>query len=368
MNIDFPIKNLKTSFGELAVESKTPKINLMFQYNIDAEFWVINTTNTATITQSNGKVVAQTGATANTFSQLYSKDVLKYVPGMGGSISFTALFTTGVSGSEQTVGLGDQEDGFFFGFNGAAFGILRRRGGQKNIQEITITGVASGTGNITITLDGDDTIVAVTSGDSIQEVVDKIVAADFSGAGVGWNTYKVDNTTVKFIAMLSGASAGASSFADTDTTGVTASAFSDILSGASSTDTWVAQTAWNIDKMDGTGPSGQTLDVTKGNVYKIQYQWLGFGHIVFSIENSSNGILQEVHRIRYANLNTVSTINNPSLPVSSNSITEVPASSSTQSTGPETSAFLNNLIVAPLTLSTPKDKNVNSTVTLLITP
>lgn len=39
----------------------------------------------------------------------------------------------------------------------------------------------------------------------------------------------------------------------------------------------VAQSAWNVDPMDGTGPSGATLDVTKLNIYELAYQWLGAG-------------------------------------------------------------------------------------------
>ncbi len=314
MNIDFPSKNQKSSFGELSVEYKTPKVNQMFQYGISTKFWHLNSTAAASITQSDGKAVVQTGASADSFSQLVSKEVLKYVPGIGGVILFTAFFTTGVSGSEQVVGLGDQEDGFFFGFNGDTFGVLRRQGGQRDIHEITISAGASSTGNITITLNGSAVVVAVTSGDSISDVVTKIVAAGFPD--IGWNAFRVDNTAVQFISMDASTHAGAFTFADTDSTGVTASAFTEIVSGAVATDTWVAQTSWNIDKMDGSGFSKQTLDVTKGNVYKIQYQWLGFGAIVFSLENSDTGMLQEVHRITYANSNTIPSINNPTLPFS----------------------------------------------------
>lgn len=82
-----------------------------------------------------------------------------------------------------------------------------------------------------------------------------------------------------------------------------------------SSDNYVAQSSWNVDKMDGTGPSGQTLDPTKGNVYKIQYQWLGFGQIQFFIENSNAGTFQLVHKITYSNLNTTTTLLNPSLPL-----------------------------------------------------
>ena len=78
---------------------------------------------------------------------------------------------------------------------------------------------------------------------------------------------------------------------------------------------FVAQSSWNGDVMDGTGPSGMTLDPTKGNVYKIQYQWLGFGNIQFYIENPSTGAFQLVHTIRYANSSTATSLLNPAMQI-----------------------------------------------------
>lgn len=43
------------------------------------------------------------------------------------------------------------------------------------------------------------------------------------------------------------------------------------------TETAVPQAQWNVDKLDGTGPSGKTLDITKGNIYEARLQWLGVG-------------------------------------------------------------------------------------------
>jgi hypothetical protein len=43
------------------------------------------------------------------------------------------------------------------------------------------------------------------------------------------------------------------------------------------------------------------FDPTKGNVYQIRYQWLGYGAIRYYIENPYTGILQLVHTIQYAN-------------------------------------------------------------------
>jgi hypothetical protein len=62
-------------------------------------------------------------------------------------------------------------------------------------------------------------------------------------------------------------------------------------------DTLFAQASWNYDKMNGSGPSGVTLDITKGNIYEIEAQWLGVGTVHFFI----NGFL--VHT--FANQNTI---------------------------------------------------------------
>ena len=77
------------------------------------------------------------------------------------------------------------------------------------------------------------------------------------------------------------------------------------------------QTSWNEDTMDGSrneaNPSGQLLNPTKGNVYQIKLQYLGYGSIYFYVENSDNGELVNVHNIKYANTNTIPSLRQPSL-------------------------------------------------------
>jgi hypothetical protein len=92
-----------------------------------------------------------------------------------------------------------------------------------------------------------------------------------------------------------------------------------ILRRSNSVDTWTAQADWNGDVMDGSGsasnPSGRTLDPTQGNVYQIKFQWLGFGKMVYGIEDEITGDFIPVHSIRYANNNTVPSLYNPTFPV-----------------------------------------------------
>lgn len=44
-------------------------------------------------------------------------------------------------------------------------------------------------------------------------------------------------------------------------------------------DTLVPQASWNVDPMDGLGPSGVTLDITKAQILWMDFEWLGVGSV-----------------------------------------------------------------------------------------
>jgi hypothetical protein len=202
-------QNQRSAFDELLTADLTPKIQLEFPYNINTDIVTTTLVASGAVTQSNSKAVIASGAAINSSATLISKRVLKYDPGQGALVRFSAIFTTGVAGSQQEVGLGDSTDGFFFGYNGADFGVLRRQNG-------------------------------------------------------------VDN--------------------------------------------WIAQTSWNRDKADNKTVLPK-IDFTKGNVFQIRFQWLGFGLISFWIENPSTGQPVRIHNMEYANANTNPSVFNPTLPL-----------------------------------------------------
>ena len=76
----------------------------------------------------------------------------------------------------------------------------------------------------------------------------------------------------------------------------------------------ISQSNWNIDKLDGTGPSEYTLDPTRGNIYQVDYTWYGYGNIAFSIIGSVRGVQRPipVHTIRLGEFSGTS-ISNPTL-------------------------------------------------------
>ena len=66
----------------------------------------------------------------------------------------------------------------------------------------------------------------------------------------------------------------------------------------------VAQADWNIDPLDGTGPSGITLDFSKSQILFINFQWLGVGAVVLGFD--IDGELVPAHQFNHANrANTV---------------------------------------------------------------
>jgi len=75
----------------------------------------------------------------------------------------------------------------------------------------------------------------------------------------------------------------------------------------------VPQSAWNVDRMDGTGPSGLTLDWSKEQIFGISFQWLGVGSIWHFVEIA--GLAYVVHRFDHANIDTLVSFSKPNLPV-----------------------------------------------------
>ena len=67
-------------------------------------------------------------------------------------------------------------------------------------------------------------------------------------------------------------------------------------------DTKFVQSAWNIDKSDGTGASGFNLDLTRMQMFYMDYSWYGAGEIRFGFRNT-RGEIMYCHRIPNNNLN-----------------------------------------------------------------
>lgn len=79
-------------------------------------------------------------------------------------------------------------------------------------------------------------------------------------------------------------------------------------------ETKVTQANWNVDKLDGTGISGFNLDITKINVWWIDYQWLGAGRVRFGIFEPSGARLV-CHEFRNAGSSPLPYMRSGTLPL-----------------------------------------------------
>ena len=78
-------------------------------------------------------------------------------------------------------------------------------------------------------------------------------------------------------------------------------------------ETKVVQSAWNIDPMDGSGPSGIQLDITKAQILWMDVEWLGLGTVRLGFVIDGKFIL--CHQFNHANLITSTYITTASLPL-----------------------------------------------------
>lgn len=132
------------------------------------------------------------------------------------------------------------------------------------------------------------------------------VTGNFSGLQVGVTKrigYFDDDTQVE--------STGDGVFFEVDPTGIFA--VRRTSTSGTMTDNRVPQASWNVDRLDGTGPSGVTLDLTRFQVCVFDFGWLGAAVVRWGFV--LDGRLIIVHEEFPSNSLTVPFMRHPSLPV-----------------------------------------------------
>lgn len=86
-----------------------------------------------------------------------------------------------------------------------------------------------------------------------------------------------------------------------------------LVNGSPSTETIIPKSDWNIDKMDGNGPSGFTLDITKAQISWMDVEWLGVGTVRYGFV--IDGKFVHCHSFHHANRIASTYITTASLPL-----------------------------------------------------
>lgn len=289
-----------TGFGETSVAANEAFIQAAPVYDLVPANFRTFTNASGSAGAENRMFKVSTGTSQGGYGAVQSFRAINYKAGEAGMARFTALFEGNAAGSEQGAGLLALGDELSFGYSGTAFGIWHRRGGLAEVRTITITTPSSGSTDLTLTLNGTAYTIPLTSG-TVQhnawEITDWL--NDTANQGV-WRADQLDDTVI-IAAQSDGAKDGSYSFSHATAAG----SIVQNKAGVTKTSTHVAQDDWNGKAI--------SVDPTKGNVYQIQYQYLGFGDIKFFIEDRESGQFVLVHTIKYANSNTSPSVGNPSL-------------------------------------------------------
>jgi len=95
-------------------------------------------------------------------------------------------------------------------------------------------------------------------------------------------------------------------------------------------ETRIPQSSWNLDRMDGTGPSGYNLDLSKIQMFYIDYSWYGAGAARFGFKDQHGQVIY-CHRFIHNNQLTEAFLRSGNLPARYEVNTYVPETQLTSS-------------------------------------
>lgn len=195
-------------------------------------------------------------------------------------------------GAVNRLGLFDDQNGVFFEYNGQELSVVRRTSTYQLPGRYTATA-------------GSDQVVRTS---------------------VSFQTFSLGQLELGNFVVIRGSSYRVIAIADDNTFTI-----SPAYRGATSTmtqitktvDTRIPQSSWNLDKMDGTGTSGYNIDLTKMQMFYIDYTWYGAGAIRWGLRGT-DGNITYCHRISNNNTNTEAYMRSGNLPARYESRIEPP--------------------------------------------
>ena len=222
-------------------------------------FQILNVINPYTITYTASSVPTATQASGPIYGSIYSW-----------------------YGAQNRIGIFDSQNGMFWGFDGQTLSVTRRSSVYQVSGQIQVS-----PGSTTV-----NAAYGYPTFFSKQLVVNDFVV-------IKGMSYRVTNINSDQQLTISPAYRGLSAL-----TNATLSR---------TVDTTIPQSQFNIDRLDGTGPSGYIIDLTKMQMFYIDYSWYGAGFIRFGVR-AADGNVVYCHKIINNNVNYLAYMRSGNLP------------------------------------------------------
>jgi hypothetical protein len=228
---------------------------------------------------SGGSTYVITAITENTFTYSASATFASATTAVGMNINIQPIKWYG---SNIRIGLFDQQNGFFFQYDGQTVSAVRR------------SSTTQLRGYISTLYCGNQIVTGVLTKWSEQLAINEQVVIrgqSYTVVSIQSDTQMTIYPEYRGVAIVDPARVIVSKTIDTK----------------------INQSSWNIDKCDGTGVSGFNLDVGKMQMWMIDYAWYGAGAIRWGFKNQ-RGEVMYVHRLAHGNLLTEAYMRSGNLP------------------------------------------------------
>ena len=184
-------------------------------------------------------------------------------------------------GCVNRLGIFDQQNGMFFEFDGQQLYAVRRSSTFQIAGKVSVTNG----GNTVTNSSGTNTFFSK-----------QLAIGDF--IVLRGQSYRVIDIASDSSMTISPSYRGASS---------------DYVICSKTVDVKTPQSQWNIDKCDGTGPSGYNIDLGRMQMFYIDYSWYGAGFIRWGLRGIDGNVFY-VHKIANNNVNAEAYMRSGNLP------------------------------------------------------
>jgi hypothetical protein len=258
-----------------------------------------------------GTIVTITGANESAYNGTFTvTNVLAYnqftytAATVPSSPVASGIFNASVSnwyGATNRLGIFDQQNGLFWQYDGQNIAVVRRNSTTQVAGRVTVT-------------QGSNTITQTNA--SYPTYFSKQLApGDF--IVLRGQSYRVTEIASDTSMTISPSYRGASS---------------SFVVISKTVDTVIPQSQFNIDKIDGTGPSGYNANFNTMQMFYVDFTWYGAGFVRWGIRGPKGDIIY-VHRMPNNNLNPMAYMRSGNLPGRYETFTNPIATTLTQSVG-----------------------------------
>ena len=186
------------------------------------------------------------------------------------------------SGAENRIGIFDSQNGLFWKFDGTTLSAVRRSSTYQISGQVSVTPGSA----------------VVNASTGYPTTFNKqLLVNDF--IVIKGMSYRVTNIMSDTQLTISPAYRGLT----TQTNAVV----------SRTVDTVIPSSAFNIDRLDGTGPSGYTIDLSKMQMFYIDYSWYGAGFIRWGVRGPDGNVIY-CHKLINNNVNYMAYMRSGNLP------------------------------------------------------